>query len=410
MKAFLLGRFLTGLLWLAPFHAICADETRGVIDDPDGYVNVRASQGTDSAIVAKVKEGEPFTFERVEGSDWAKVKLPSGKSGWMHSSRIRLYFTEADLSRKPKGKDNTEIGQFGQSNNVDYYAITRRAAQGDSAGLKQFLSLAESVDGGAAETYYSDLGIVVHLLGDAKFAAFLRSQPLSAQILARRAMADAEVAGIEPDYFNLRFPKTSAIFHRAEITDWPSPNGQFVIRKTFANAEDIPSSKVARAELIEKSSGKVILDLTKDDIGTGADREGTALWSPDSKRFAYMSANLQAEPRGNKFIETKDSHAIKQTTFYRKNGERFEKVPVALNEPPDRKQDRELKGATLEHAYTEPVRWTEADTVLLERHDYLQTNTGPGGSLEGHGRLYDITVNIPAEGDAVVKWKLNDKR
>jgi hypothetical protein len=34
----------------------------GVINDPDGFVNVRAWKSADAAVIATVKTGEPFTF------------------------------------------------------------------------------------------------------------------------------------------------------------------------------------------------------------------------------------------------------------------------------------------------------------------------------------------------------------
>ena len=58
--------------------------------------------------------------------------------------------------------------------------------------------------------------------------------------------------------------------------------------------------KLSKSELIEKSSGHVLCDLTRDDIGFGPNREGSVLWSPDSKRFAYLSSNLTV-PAGNLF-------------------------------------------------------------------------------------------------------------
>ena len=89
----------------------------GVIDDPDGYVNLRKEKSADSPIVAKVKKGEPFEFEcrvineqRTEHETWCKVKLASGVTGWMHYSRIKWYYTEKDL---PKGPEDSgeEIDQ-----------------------------------------------------------------------------------------------------------------------------------------------------------------------------------------------------------------------------------------------------------------------------------------------------------
>jgi len=82
----------------------------GVIDDPDGYVNLRKDKSTDSRIVAKVVKDEPFEFECGQNETWCKVKLASGVIGWMHYSRIKWYYTEKDL---PKGPEDSgeEIDQ-----------------------------------------------------------------------------------------------------------------------------------------------------------------------------------------------------------------------------------------------------------------------------------------------------------
>ena len=82
------------------FSCIAHGEDRGVINDPDGYVNVRRSKSTASPVIAKVKQNEPFTFEPDEDMEWCKVTLRSGKKGWMHRSRIRLYFTEAEVKMR----------------------------------------------------------------------------------------------------------------------------------------------------------------------------------------------------------------------------------------------------------------------------------------------------------------------
>lgn len=73
------------------------DGPNGVIDDPDGYVNLRKDKSADAPIVAKVKKDEPFWFEcqvtneqHTEHETWCKVKLASGVTGWMHYSRIKL--------------------------------------------------------------------------------------------------------------------------------------------------------------------------------------------------------------------------------------------------------------------------------------------------------------------------------
>jgi hypothetical protein len=72
-------------------------EFRGVIDDPDGYMNLLKEKRAGAPVITRVKAGEPFQFKKKEGEDWCEVKLKTGVSGWMDCSRIKLYFTKADL-------------------------------------------------------------------------------------------------------------------------------------------------------------------------------------------------------------------------------------------------------------------------------------------------------------------------
>lgn len=60
-----------------------------MIDDPDGYTNVRSSPESDGAIVAKVKQGEAFTTYEQPGN-WWQVRTADGVTGFMARSRIRL--------------------------------------------------------------------------------------------------------------------------------------------------------------------------------------------------------------------------------------------------------------------------------------------------------------------------------
>lgn len=60
-----------------------------IIDDPDGYTNVRADPATDAAIVARVNAGEAFTTYEQSGAFWA-VRTADGVTGYMARSRIRL--------------------------------------------------------------------------------------------------------------------------------------------------------------------------------------------------------------------------------------------------------------------------------------------------------------------------------
>ena len=60
-----------------------------VIDDPDGFTNIRAGQTTRAAIVGKVLEGEKFLTYRQSGP-WWRVRKADGTTGFMFRKYIRL--------------------------------------------------------------------------------------------------------------------------------------------------------------------------------------------------------------------------------------------------------------------------------------------------------------------------------
>ena len=398
------------------FAPLARAQRAGVINDPDGFVNVRAEKSADAAVIATVKTGEPFTFECENDADWCKVTLKSGKSGWMHLSRIRLHFTEKDLpttEKDPTGE--SEIEQFARGRGLNYAAVTRRAARGDSKALKQFFSLAQDADGAAAESIGGVPTVVYHLLGDEKFAKFLLAQPLPYRMMVRnRILSD----GLMPPanlYLSRHFPQRAKTLFQREMVDWFSPNGLYAIRKVFTDELELSGSKVERAELIEKKTDRVLLDLTPDDIGTGAQREGEALWSPDSKRVASLSSDL-TEQHGNLFSTPRPAPLKKQTAVYQLSGDSFTRVELPLSEVPGRDSDTELERAILGHEYTEPLRWQKPNVLVFERHEYYEKlkPTAIGDvkfeSIHGLGRLYQITATIDPDGRATLVWKLRKDR
>src|SRR5213593_1017207 len=188
-----------------------------VIDDPDGYVNLRKEKSADSPIVAKVKKDEPFEFEcrvineqRTEHETWCKVKLASGVTGWMHYSRIKWYYTEKDL---PKGPEDSgeEIDQQTREQGVNYYEVTRAAAHGDKKALKTFFSV--GLDAAALETHITAIvPDVFHLVGDDKFAEFLREQSPVFREDISRYWDSGTFAPFDPkEYFQRHFPKSAKL-------------------------------------------------------------------------------------------------------------------------------------------------------------------------------------------------------
>ncbi len=182
-------------------------EHRGVIDDPDGYVNLRKGPLLNAPVVTKVKAGEPFSFQRKENEPWCKVKLASGATGWMHGSRIKLFFTRDDLPEK--GSDD-EIDQQARKQGTNYYEITQAAARGDKKALKKFLSVGS--DGAAAEEHVGVTAVVIHLVGDDAFASFLREQPRS---FCKNISFGWDLGVVYPfdteEYFRQHFPKSAKI-------------------------------------------------------------------------------------------------------------------------------------------------------------------------------------------------------
>jgi len=60
-----------------------------VIEDPDGFINVRAGRSTKADIVAVVKNDEQFRTYK-QDTKWWQVKTRDGVVGYVHVSRIRL--------------------------------------------------------------------------------------------------------------------------------------------------------------------------------------------------------------------------------------------------------------------------------------------------------------------------------
>lgn len=381
----------------------------GVTSEAD--VGLRTEQNASAAAVATVKRDEPFACECEPKAEWCKVTLRSGQAGWLERAAIRFHFTEKDLPEKDDPKNLSEIGSFARSRGFNYDTTVRAAARGDTKALKRFFALSKEVDGAAAESHAGVPYIVYHLLGDAKFAAFLKAQPVEYWTMVRNSIASA--ANIA--YLRRHFPETVKVLFRREIVAWPSPNGRYAIRKVFSDEFDLTDSKVERAELIERASGRVRCDITADDIGLGRDREGNVLWSPDSKRFACLSAWMKQST--GKFSDIPPpAPQRKQTTVYHVAGESFAKVEMPLSEVPGRDKDEELTGAVLGHEYTEPVRWAKPDVLILERHEYYQKirPTSAEGikfnEVHSFDRLFRITATIKPDGKTAVVWKLRKDR
>ncbi len=330
---------------------------------------------------------------------------PHAQSQTAADNLARRDFTEKDLpttEKDPAGP--SEIDEFASGRGFRYVRDTRRAARGDAKVLKKFFEIAHDADGAAAEGIEGVPTVVYHLLGDEKFAKFLSAQPLPYRMMVRNLIA------ADGRYLSRHFPLTTRLLFAREMVGWTSPNDLYAIRKIFSDEFELRGSKVVRAELIEKKSGRVLCDLTPDDIGTGAQREGETLWSPDSQRVACLSSDL-TEREGNLFSTPRPALLRKQTAVYQLTGDSFTRIDLPLTEPPDRASDTELKEAIPGHIYTEPVRWQKPAVLVLQRHEYFRVMKPEviGGrtfhTIHDLARQYRITANFAAKGKAALSWQ-----
>lgn len=205
----LLPTFLFASMFAA---ALCHAQTEAVINDPDGYTNVRSKPSADAPIVARVNKGEVFTFTSKATETfpkWVAVRLASGKTGYMHSSRVLIHGNIKDLADTQPGD---EINVWGKGHGIDYYPLARAAARGEEKAMLRYFAINDT-DGAAAETHFTVLGTVVHLLGDKKFAAFLQSQTSAyrASVLENMEM-DLLFWPFEPrEYLKRNFPLSAQL-------------------------------------------------------------------------------------------------------------------------------------------------------------------------------------------------------
>jgi hypothetical protein len=129
-----------------------------LINDPDGYTNVRAMPDGKAKIVAKIVDGEKFYFDEVLGSNWVKVYRSADAAaeciGYMHNSRVMPVgaANSNDLSFDSHDSDNSEISSVeaedwdelldSYEEYVDkYISYVKKAAKGDMTALSEYPSL-----------------------------------------------------------------------------------------------------------------------------------------------------------------------------------------------------------------------------------------------------------------------------
>ncbi|MEQ8168196.1 MAG: SH3 domain-containing protein [Candidatus Eremiobacterota bacterium] len=89
MKRFIILFALISILLMSlPVQANSYRIRVAVINDPDGYTNVRKGPGTEYKVISKIYENEHFLFLQCAYKDWWLVQSPDGKIGYMNADRI----------------------------------------------------------------------------------------------------------------------------------------------------------------------------------------------------------------------------------------------------------------------------------------------------------------------------------
>ena len=187
-----------------------------VINDPDGYTNVRDYDGK---VIARVKKGERFIAAKprnkpddpkwpvcLRGGPGSLLTAKSRVIGFMDKARIHLLPDEPlmklnyDASkkewRKLQSARKAELDDTASSvkrfRGVNYYKVLTVASNGDKQALAQFFSFGDFMDGDAAEGYYAQAWELFHVVGDKNFSNFVRDLPVTDQVGVRGIVIEQE--------------------------------------------------------------------------------------------------------------------------------------------------------------------------------------------------------------------------
>jgi hypothetical protein len=197
-------------------------EFMAIIQDPDGYINVR--DGQNGPVIAKLKTGERFIAIENTSDDWWRVILPSGAEGVIHRSRIHRLPEEPLIKRQ---MDSREFFQMLKTNRWDndsapgypanYIAAIRKAVSGNLKSLGQLFEAGRfKYDDNQHSPNYQINWTVFHLVGDETFAKFLRGQTRKRVEEIADKFSDESVSDpvSEPlPYMQRHFPKSYELLY-----------------------------------------------------------------------------------------------------------------------------------------------------------------------------------------------------
>ena len=142
--------------------------------------------------------------------------------------------------------------------------------------------------------------------------------------------------------------------------------------------------------MIDKASGKRVLDLKSEDNGTGAYKEGDVEWAPDSKGFLFIAKSANDKPAAK---------------LYLLSGKSFTKIalPPDSGPPPD-DRDPQIAEAVYDGVGQETLHWSKPNTLVCDRTYYFRKMLAPDSPFYVE-RKFEITMTIAPDGKVTTEKK-----
>jgi hypothetical protein len=215
------GYLLASLAAFALFNstANALNECMATLKDPHGSVEVSCDGGTKVTF----KGGEHFLAERLPEANGWNVYLRSGCRGFIDKTELHLlpneplmklnYNQEKKVWQKLQSARDSERydASSAKEHGVNYFQLLTAASNGDLKAMATFFSLARFMDTSAADEYYPERWVLVHVVGDDRFARFLSTQPAKVREnigVTLSSPGDTEPISKPKPYIKRHFPKT----------------------------------------------------------------------------------------------------------------------------------------------------------------------------------------------------------
>lgn len=109
-------KFILTITMLMTFGAVNAQDVssykKAIINDPDGYTNVREGKSVNYAIITRIYENEVFYAYPSSESSWYPVITINGTKGFVHNSRIKFIDTNPSSQNTDQQMSQKEAELF----------------------------------------------------------------------------------------------------------------------------------------------------------------------------------------------------------------------------------------------------------------------------------------------------------